>query len=1131
MKFFLKAMGVLRKTTQQMAEAQKWSDERLGLEFEKCWRRIKLAVEAGEHRIIRIKLQGAVAAGRGLFEHIQFDGTPLTTKVQGKEYSSDCFTVVQSYAFYDEDDAASSEILRDCGRGDEQAMTRLWTATNCIDMKRGHSDVKQFAELEKLPTVRQMVPGAGLGGDGEVPIFTLCHYVGDGATEGCLRHYCGLRHEVDDATPTGEQGARMSLWVSDECAGHGMHGGIGDGLEVFLPTPAMQEGAKQIARAFAKSNRALEECIPDWLASRYLESKMSDLELEQYSSLVHALIDDGASDGSDLASSLIDLQLRFQDGFLLGSVAAAGLGAVVDVLGRLNMREIQYGRFGNAAASMRRCAVSVLVGFLDLSAFVLKHGARDGFLKQARDADLDHNSFIGAVFGVGLGLAPFERAEKRLLRRDNARELRGIRDQLAIDVELTRHEDWHAIAAWTSLRSTDRGAFVRRVGLSIDAAATSFEVYPFRRLFMAPYSFLLADKNFDLDNFLARVNTADPSSLGAGFCGKIQHLLQVSPALVHACSRSLRDVCEMLLSAPTAIYYCERAHKFSSRGHKGASSFVVVNETAWCGRYLQNNLIRSPDSLEEAPKGPTNLGDAWRSSGARNVRTNAMFFGEHAPKKCGPKIQHEIAKECHKTYGPAMLANPDKLAELQNRVAERRVELRSRAAEKLSKTLAKIHRTEQRSCDVLAHYLAVNSENIDAHMTDYSFCEGVKSFNGKAGLEAAAEAIKQRELDDEDLQSLASRAEQHSYSIPYFSLPDLDFRISELIRRSKAKEEIAGGILFIRPRGPAGFLLHPQFLAFQVALAVHLPFSLGGVRLQLFGEPAGDGATLWKQSEWDSFTIFSPHDDLFFLPPNFVQAVSAACLFYDGMSITADNVPFVPGIERLSLGKTLERRTKNSEEACRRKRVLGIRKEIKRGRNLDVNAEGVKITDLENYEQLAQAARDELQQVKDAAEEVVKNSVDDVGHLTDTVVRAFPRGSTWTVVHKNVAVDVWRCQIVPKTTAAQYKALGMFAMKDCAVTVWDGEPNARRHCLLLRRIVKWSLAHGLAALSSAEAASVHTITCRGLFVATFGADLARDVEILKGRQMYFANSRSTFFDALHKLGTEAVYDVAKMKWD
>eukprot|EP00392_Amoebophrya_sp_AT5.2_P019447 g20286.t1 len=791
------------------------------------------------------------------------------------------------------------------------------------------------------------------------------------------------------------------------------------------------------------------------------------------------------------------------------------------------MKEVQFGRFGNAAASMRRCAASVLVGFLDLGEFVLKHGKRAGFLQQAFGVELSHQTFSAAVFGVGLGLAPFERCEKRLLARDTIARVRELRSQLVADVEATLHEDWWEVARWVGLDGAARLKFVQNVGRAIDAAATSFENYPFRRLHCAPYTLLLEDDDFQLSNFIGRIVAAAPESLDAGFSLKIRNIYIAAPALLTQCAQSLEDVCRMLIAAPTSIYFCERAHKFSSKGHKGMSSFIVVNETAWCERFMQNNLIRAPD-LDEPPKGPTTLGEAWKKSGASSVRANTLFFGEQAAKSCTLKAQKTVLVESHKTYLPVILAQPEKLNQLRERVEERRVRLRSRAAEKLGKTLAGVNRLEERKCDLAAHYLAVNSENLDAHVTHRSFFDAVKQFEGKLGLDAAAAAVKQRELDDAELQRLATLAEENSFSLPYFHLPDLDYRVTELIRRSKAKEQIVGGLLFVRPRRADAFLLASGFEAFQISLAVHQPYSLGGTKVEIIADDGVDGTTFWKQGRRINFTTFAARDDLFFLPPTALRPLSAACDFYDGVAITEHNLAFVPGVQKLSLGKTLERRGKAADVACRRKRAADIRKNVPRGRNLEVNATSVKVSELENYDQIADAAREELRQVREAATEVVKHQEDDVGHLVDAQCRAFPRGSGWTMVHKKVNVDVWRCQIIPKNLAAQYKSLGLFSMKDASVSVWGGEEFARRHALLLRRIVKFCVAHGLAALSSPGTSSLHARTCQELFRSEFEEAIKLDADQLKGRGEYGKVQRSVFFESLLKLGSKADYQTEKM---
>jgi hypothetical protein len=297
--------------------------------------------------------------------------------------------------------------------------------------------------------------------------------------------------------------------------------------------------------------------------------------------------------------------------------------------------------------------------------------------------------------------------------------------------------------------------------------------------------------------------------------------------------------------------------------------------------------------------------------------------------------------------------------------------------------------------------------------------------------------------------------------------------------------------------------------------------------VEIIVDENGEGTTFWKQGEYHTLTVFAADTDLFFLPPSRLHTLSAACECVRG-AVTEHNLLFVPGIQKLSLGKTFERRKKAAEESCQRKRVEGIRKHINCGRKLEVNAEGARLADLENYEEVAQKAREELQQVREAAEQSTKNNEEDSGHLVDPQCRAFPRGSGWTMVNKNMNVDVWRCQIVNKTVAARYKSLGLFSMKDCSVTVWGGEEHARTHALLLRRIVKWSVAHGLVALSSAEQPSLHTRTCRELFQNAFGSLVQADAERLKARGHFFSHQRNVFFDDLNKLGSSAVYDTEKM---
>ncbi|CAD7970919.1 unnamed protein product, partial [Amoebophrya sp. A25] len=54
--------------------------------------------------------------------------------------------------------------------------------------------------------------------------------------------------------------------------------------------------------------------------------------------------------------------LRCDGPFLLGAVPYDQEAEVIDLILRLNMREIQFGRFGNAVETMRRCALSLLVG-------------------------------------------------------------------------------------------------------------------------------------------------------------------------------------------------------------------------------------------------------------------------------------------------------------------------------------------------------------------------------------------------------------------------------------------------------------------------------------------------------------------------------------------------------------------------------------------------------------------------------------------------------------------------------------------------------------------------------------------------------------------------------------------------
>eukprot|EP00392_Amoebophrya_sp_AT5.2_P005487 g5496.t1 len=547
-------------------------------------------------------------------------------------------------------------------------MSRCWRSLNNIQMKYGHSDVRTFAELQRLPTVREVVQEQSSVPLGHEVQFTYHHYVGDGATEGVLRHYVGLKHTAGD--PADDMEDALSLWVADECAGHGLHGGAQDGLEVWLLKLEDMEDVKKIARSFRKSSRALTDGVAGFLELEYLCVPLSESEKEGYEITVRALLDDGSRDGADLVATLLRLELRVECGFLLGSVPYdQDLSEVADLVVRLNFREIQFGRFGNAAAALRRAAAALLVGVYILGEYVAQNCSRVGFLNQALAVSYPLEKFAALCWGGGLGLAPVERAEKRLLKDDTILRLREIRAQLREDVSDARFADWRQVFRWTGLPATSQPDFLRDVGLAIDAAAVSCESYPFYRLDCPPYNLLLAScgADFCLPTYLNLVASADGDTLDAGFTTKVRHFLATFPALLPRCRRSLEDCCRMALKMPTAIYFCERSRKFSSKGHKGRSGFTTVNESSWAEKYLQQNLMRA-NIGKTVQKGPRTLSEAWASSGASQVRCNSMFFKESAGAHVSLEQQQKILTESNAAYSAHIKANPDKHAELMDKV-------------------------------------------------------------------------------------------------------------------------------------------------------------------------------------------------------------------------------------------------------------------------------------------------------------------------------------------------------------------------------------------------------------------------------------------------------------------------------
>mmetsp|Transcript_26684 Transcript_26684/g.67228 ORF Transcript_26684/g.67228 Transcript_26684/m.67228 type:complete len:1177 (+) Transcript_26684:833-4363(+) len=1130
LQFFLRALATLTKTAKFLDIAEKSSEEQLGLAFERAWSRIKVVLERCETRIIRIRLTSAVREGRGIIEHVQFDGTPLATIVQGGFDSTDCFGVLQSFAHFEE--RHESEVGRELllhGRADERPMARVWKTIDCVKMGRGHSDLQTYLELRnRLTTVRDLVGSEAACGDGS-PVFTITHYGGDGATEGVLSHYCGLRHEDPDGVDSLR--SKMSLWTADVCSGHSLHNSIGVGVAIFLKTEKLREEAKSIARNFHKSARALRSGAKTWLGLVYLHEPLQPHEECGYAFAVRALLEDGSQSRAKLVEILLRLQLRFVGDMLLGAVPPEDLEEVQEIVLRLNFVEIQFGRFGNSIGQLRRAAAAMLVGIHDLGKHVLRTCSRKGFLQMAMDVGLPWSTFANAAWGAGLAMVPFERAEKRLLRRDNIRQLANTLEQLADEVVETRTVDWDSIARHANMNDEQQAQLVADVGTAIEAAAAKVALSVKPKLDAAPWSLLLADDAFSLPAYLDRLAAADPATLDAGFSLKVQHLLRTQPATIQLATTSLRDCCELLMLVPTSIYFCERVHKYSSKGHKGVSAFDTVAEGAWSERFQEANGLRAPAARAAASSaGPQTLAEAWQQSGGHQVRANSIFYKESLAKNATLEMQRELLVSCGKTYREAVATDSAKQLDLRNKVREHCYELRSSAAAKLAKKLAARAKAGARKMDAKTSFMMTNTLNIAALITNKTFFDEMTAVGVRLGQQLKNAATEQCAADADGERLVMQQAEGKRYRLPAYSLPSLDFRITEICRRSAAGQEMRGGVLFVRPRDGRGYYDESEFFVYLVAHVSHLPYALGVTSLEVTYEGA-DATLFWKTTDWLALEMLEPSDDVFYLAPPLVTSLSPACMLVPSI-VTPDNIWRLKGIERLQWGQPFKR--KQAEGGAHQDEpnlvAAPARVHIREERDIDVNKPATR--DHKDYDAIAQQARDELERVRAAAAgqhagEAEGEDADDF--MGDEVVRAFPRGSAWTIVNKNVAVDVWRMEVVSDDAKTALKACGLFAMKDFNVNVFGKEEAARDACILFRNVLKFAWEHGLSVLASdEEEPGLHTVTCREMFRATFASKLDTSRNLLKSRGKYFQLKRNKAFEDLDKLGTAAIYDAAKV---
>lgn len=550
--------------------------------------KLKLILQNAQRQHMTKRITEAVRAGRGVFSHLELDGTPCLVR----------------YSFLEDDGTAktwgrrSMELLGfvrcvSWGTSDGKTlvadvsftMGRLWQTTDLRAMERGHKTHQIYEELrQECQHVRDLCEEP----DSMIRTFSLSHYVVDGAVKSVLTNCVPLIHRITKSL--------RDLYITDACFTHDLHGAFEDACPE-LSSDATKKNLRRVIWSLYDGKQILLDQCTEWMELNYMQVKKENLAPYDYSEFADL-------ERPDLIDRLNAAQLRYVGEFLFGCVTLAEATRVIRELISL-LKVVTLSRFGEVCAPAASLCLCNMVGIIpELIDYSLQHSQKRYALTRARTKEDEYDILdVIRICWVVSRLRSFEYILRHVLADSSIASLERIDMPALVKSRHSFQKLLHRRDRKRLRGHSDQD--LHKVGAALDALTTRIFLAIRRKLESPPHCFLtlglLDPEEYTVEHMLDRISRYK-GRLDEGFSAPLKELWEANKILPED-MLSLSDCCNCMRRSPLCTMAQERVHSVTAkvvRSQHGLLSAGTVNVQQWCERHTTCNNLKDYQQTEYA---------------------------------------------------------------------------------------------------------------------------------------------------------------------------------------------------------------------------------------------------------------------------------------------------------------------------------------------------------------------------------------------------------------------------------------------------------------------------------------------------------------------------------------------------